>query len=63
MTLSASTSTRDAFEAIPTGLVLFDSQDRFVLWNKYYVGSRVSSEIKVGMRDTKTHCGNLFLEA
>ncbi|HWG07291.1 MAG TPA: EAL domain-containing protein [Beijerinckiaceae bacterium] len=41
---------RDAFEAIPTGLVLLDAQDRFVLWNKSYVQSRTSGEIKVGMR-------------
>ena len=26
----------DVFEAIPTGLVLFDAQDRFVLWNKRF---------------------------
>ena len=41
---------RDAFNAIPTGLVLFDAQDRFVLWNKRYTEMRESQHIKVGMR-------------
>ena len=27
----------EAFEAIPIGLVLCDTQDRFVLWNKRYM--------------------------
>ena len=41
---------RDAFEAIPVGLVLCDAQDRFVLWNKRYMKSRVNPHIEVGMR-------------
>jgi diguanylate cyclase (GGDEF)-like protein/PAS domain S-box-containing protein len=41
---------RDAFEAVPTGLVLFDAQDRFVLWNNRYVEGRVNRRIEVGMR-------------
>ena len=27
---------RDAFDVVPEGLVLFDEEDRFVLWNKRY---------------------------
>jgi diguanylate cyclase (GGDEF)-like protein/PAS domain S-box-containing protein len=46
----ADTWLREAFAAIPTGLVLFDAQDRFVLWNKRYAKDRVIRNIKVGMR-------------
>ena len=46
----AHTWLRDAFEAVPTGLVLFDAQDRFVLWNKRYREGRVNRRIEVGMR-------------
>jgi diguanylate cyclase (GGDEF)-like protein/PAS domain S-box-containing protein len=41
---------RDAFEAIPAGLVLFDAEDRFVLWNKCYIETRESQHAELGMR-------------
>ena len=46
----ACTRLRDAFEAIPVGLVLCDAQDRFVLWNQHYVEARLNRSIEVGMR-------------
>ena len=42
----------DAFEVVPEALVLFDAEDRYVLWNWGYADlySRSRSKIKRGMR-------------
>ena len=40
---------RDVFDAIPTGLVLFDAQDRAVMWNKHYAEDRLNRNITVGL--------------
>jgi PAS domain S-box-containing protein len=42
----------DAFDAVPEGLALFDSEDRFVLWNRRYkeIHEDVFDELAVGMR-------------
>ena len=43
---------RDAFEVVPEGLALFDSEDRFVLWNRKYAElyAESSADIRVGAR-------------
>ena len=41
---------RDAFDTIPVGLVLYDEQDRAVLWNKPYAKQRASRNIAAGVR-------------
>ena len=42
----------DAFEVVPEGLVLFDAEDRYVLWNRRYADLYAKSRVKVrrGMR-------------
>jgi diguanylate cyclase (GGDEF)-like protein/PAS domain S-box-containing protein len=40
----------DAFEAIPEGLALFDSDDRYVVWNRRYADLYRDSRIEAGMR-------------
>ncbi|MBI4275031.1 MAG: EAL domain-containing protein [Rhizobiales bacterium] len=42
----------DAFEAVPEGLVMFDTEDRYVLWNRRYaeLHADVFDELAVGMR-------------
>jgi PAS domain S-box-containing protein len=49
---AAHTLLRDAFEAVPEGLVLFDAEDRYVLWNHRYAELYAlgTSHICVGMR-------------
>jgi PAS domain S-box-containing protein len=43
---------RDAFEVVPEGLVLFDAEDRFVLWNRRYSELYPESipDVRVGVR-------------
>ena len=41
---------REAFEAVPEGLVLFDAEDRYVLWNKRYAELYGESEVAAGKR-------------
>jgi diguanylate cyclase (GGDEF)-like protein/PAS domain S-box-containing protein len=42
---------RNAFEAIPEGLVLFDSNDRYVIWNRHYEmhNPHLAGRLRVGM--------------
>ena len=39
----------DAFEVVPEGVVLFDAEDRFVLWNKRYA-ELYTTKVRRGMR-------------
>ena len=48
--MAAHSRLRDAFDAIPAGLVLFDEQDRAVMWNQRYEVERVSRNLEVGVR-------------
>ena len=41
---------REAFEVVPEGLVLFDADDRYVLWNSRYAEVYGGSEIGTGKR-------------
>jgi diguanylate cyclase (GGDEF)-like protein len=41
---------RAAFEVMPEGMVLFDTEDRYVLWNKRYRALYGDSDIAVGAR-------------
>jgi diguanylate cyclase (GGDEF)-like protein len=40
----------DAFEVVPEGLVLFDADDRYVLWNRRYAKLCADTNIKRGAR-------------
>src|SRR5688572_3292099 len=42
----------DAFEVLPEGIVLFDAEDRFVMWNGRYAElyGECASELAVGKR-------------
>ncbi len=40
----------DAFEVVPEGLVVFDSEDRYLLWNRRYAELFAKAEVRVGMR-------------
>ena len=46
------TQLRDAFDVVPEGLVLFDEEDRFVLWNKRYAElyPELGDHLAVGVR-------------
>jgi PAS domain S-box-containing protein len=43
---------RDALDAIPEGLALFDAQDRYVLWNSRYaeIYAATADQIRVGLK-------------
>jgi diguanylate cyclase (GGDEF)-like protein/PAS domain S-box-containing protein len=47
----------DAFEAVPEGLVLFDAQDRFKLWNRSYAElvANVFGELTTGLTFEEAH--------
>jgi len=40
----------EAFEVVPEGLVLFDAEDRFVLWNETYAKLYDKHKLRVGAR-------------
>lgn len=45
----------DAFEAIPEGIVIYDSEDRLALWNRRY--AEIYEELGFSLKIGKTRTG------